>query len=168
MRRNHRDTEEWTSEPPPPMPVFLQFLSMVFFLAFSIVATVLAFEWFWPAGFALAVIIVLRGFGPLGWERRQTWARVRQMAPGLPERPSAGNASFSAYRTDMLDRLEQEQRDFDGFLTRLRDARDKTEFDAFLDDRAGRHALPPEGTAATLREPAERPDRTGFGAGQMA
>jgi hypothetical protein len=144
MRRTTTETEDWTSQPPPPMPVFLQFLSMVFFLAFSIVATVLAFEWFWPAGFALAVIIVLRGFGPLGWERKATWSRVRQMAPVMPERPSGQSATFAAYRTDMLDRLEQEQTAFDGFLTRLREARDKTEFDAFLDDRARRNALPPE------------------------
>ena len=36
----------------------------------------------------------------------------------------------------MMNRLEQEQTEFDGFLTRLRDAKDKSEFDRFLEDRA--------------------------------
>jgi hypothetical protein len=52
-------------------------------------------------------------------------------------RPS-GNATFDAYKTETLRRLEDEQRAFEEFLARLRDAKDKAEFDAFMDDRAGR------------------------------
>ena len=46
------------------------------------------------------------------------------------------NASFDAYRADMLRRLEQEQGEFDGFLDRLRAAKDQAEFDKFVDERA--------------------------------
>ena len=60
-------------------------------------------------------------------------------------RPS-GNAAFDAYKTDTLRRLEEEQRAFEEFLGRLREAKDKAEFDQFMDDRARRAAdrTPPE------------------------
>jgi hypothetical protein len=112
----------------------VQVLSVLTFGAFSIVAVVLAFASFWPAGVAVAVLIAWRG----GFLPHRSPAR--QPAPQAPEsgfRPS-GNASFDAYRARMIDQLETEQRGFESFLTRLREARDKTEFDAFLDDRARR------------------------------
>ena len=52
-------------------PVGVQILSMIFFIAFAIVSTALAFSWFWPAGFVLAVIFALRGFGPF---QGQSWS----------------------------------------------------------------------------------------------
>lgn len=52
-----------------------------------------------------------------------------------PHAPS-GNAAFDAYRAELLDRLEQEQVAFDGFLERLRTAKDKSEFDDFMEARA--------------------------------
>lgn len=50
-------------------------------------------------------------------------------------RPS-GNAAFDSYKASMLRRLEDEQTAFEAFLQRLREAKDKSEFDAFMDDRA--------------------------------
>ena len=50
-------------------------------------------------------------------------------------RPS-GNAAFDAYKMDTLRRLEDEQKSFEDFLQRLREARDKAEFDQFMDERA--------------------------------
>ena len=50
-------------------------------------------------------------------------------------RPS-GNAAFDTYKADTLRRLEDEQRAFEDFLTRLREAKDKAEFDQFMDERA--------------------------------
>ena len=47
-----------------------------------------------------------------------------------------GNSAFDAYRDETLRRLEQEQEDFEAFLQRLRDAKDKSEFDDFMDARA--------------------------------
>lgn len=49
---------------------------------------------------------------------------------------SSGNSAFDAYRADTIRRLEQEQEAFEAFLQRLREAKDKAEFDQFMDDRA--------------------------------
>ena len=49
---------------------------------------------------------------------------------------SSGNTAFDSYKSEMLKRLEDEQTAFEAFLQRLRDAKDKSEFDAFMDDRA--------------------------------
>lgn len=49
-----------------------------------------------------------------------------------------GNQSFDTYKADTLRRLEEEQGAFESFLQRLRDARDKQEFDSFMDDRAAK------------------------------
>ena len=54
-------------------------------------------------------------------------------------RPS-GNAAFDSYKTETLRRLEEEQRAFEEFLGRLREAKDKAEFDQFMEDRARRAA----------------------------
>ncbi len=51
-------------------------------------------------------------------------------------RKSSGNAAFDAYKTETLRRLEDEQDNFQAFLKRLRDAKDKAEFDQFMNDRA--------------------------------
>lgn len=49
-----------------------------------------------------------------------------------------GNAAFDAYKADTLRRLEEEQGSFESFLERLRAAKDKSEFDTFMDERATR------------------------------
>jgi hypothetical protein len=51
---------------------------------------------------------------------------------------TSGNSAFDAYKADTLRRLEEEQEAFEAFLQRLREAKDKSEFDQFLDDRAAR------------------------------
>ena len=47
-----------------------------------------------------------------------------------------GNAAFDAYKDATLRRLEEEQASFEEFLARLREAKDKAEFDQFMEDRA--------------------------------
>lgn len=47
-----------------------------------------------------------------------------------------GNRAFDAYKADTLARLEREQEEFEAFLARLREARDKAEFDQYMEDRA--------------------------------
>ena len=42
-----------------------------------------------------------------------------------------------------LRRLEEEQDNFHDFLKRLRDAKDKAEFDQFMEDRAGKPVAGP-------------------------
>ena len=51
---------------------------------------------------------------------------------------SSGNHAFDEYRSETLKRLEEEQREFREFLERLRFAKDKTEFDAFMAERRNR------------------------------
>ena len=127
-------------------PFALQVLGLIFYAGFAIVATVLAFVHFWPAGIVLALFIAWRGFGPPRSHAADAIDRaidaVMPGAAGAPHRPT-GNASFDAYRSDMLDRLEQEQKSFEDFLTRLRDAKDQREFDRFMDDRAARDSDSP-------------------------
>ena len=43
--------------------------------------------------------------------------------------PASGNRAFDEYRSDTLRRLEEEEKEFRQFLTRLRAAKDKAEFD---------------------------------------
>ena len=43
-----------------------------------------------------------------------------------------GNRAFDDYRMETLRRLEEEQTEFKDFLDRLRHAKDKEEFDAFM------------------------------------
>ena len=49
---------------------------------------------------------------------------------------ASGNETFDAYRDDAIRRLEDEQREFRAFLERLRLTRDRSEFDAFMAERA--------------------------------
>jgi hypothetical protein len=52
--------------------------------------------------------------------------------------PSSGNRAFDEYRAETLRRLEDEQREFRDFLARLRQAKDKAEFDQFMAERRNR------------------------------
>ena len=54
---------------------------------------------------------------------RRDWNRQRQMS---------GNQAFDEYRAETLRRLEEEQREFREFLSRLRVAKDRAEFDQFM------------------------------------
>ncbi len=66
-----------------------------------------------------------------------------------PEAPAhfgsgpSGNHAFDEYRTETLRRLEDEQREFIGFLERLRHAKDKAEFDQFMAERRQYPGAPP-------------------------
>lgn len=62
--------------------------------------------------------------------------------------PSSGNRAFDEYRQDTLRRLEEEQKDFRDFLERLRQAKDKAEFDQFMADRRRRANEPQPDTTS--------------------
>lgn len=51
---------------------------------------------------------------------------------------SSGNSAFDSYKAETLRRLEEDQKAFEEFLERLREARDKAEFDQFMEDQARR------------------------------
>jgi hypothetical protein len=53
---------------------------------------------------------------------------------------TTGNAAFDSYKAEALRRLEDEQQAFEAFLQRLRNSKDKSEFDAFMDERARTNA----------------------------
>ena len=98
-----------------------------------IAVMVLGFIFFWPVGLALLAYLIWskRMFNSSSCARRG--ARHVKMATR-----STGNAAFDAYKADTLARLEEEQTNFEAFLTRLREAKDKAEFDQFMDERANR------------------------------
>jgi hypothetical protein len=126
-----------------------------------IVLMVLGFVWWWPIGLiVLAVMISHRhmcghrrwaawqggehgpgdhGPGP-GWK---SWFGGDRPFGG-PSRggPSSGNHAFDEYRAETLHRLEEEQKEFTEFLERLRFAKDKAEFDQFMNDRRTRPSGP--------------------------
>jgi len=60
------------------------------------------------------------------------------------ERAPSGNRAFDEYRAETLRRLEEEQREFQEFLDRLRMAKDKAEFDQFFEQRRHRPEEGPE------------------------
>jgi hypothetical protein len=65
-----------------------------------------------------------------------------QLRDGVDRRTAntSGNRAFDDYRAETLRRLEDEQREFKEFLKRLRVARDRAEFDQFMNDRHNRPA----------------------------
>jgi hypothetical protein len=69
--------------------------------------------------------------------------RMRSRMEGRYAGPSSGNRAFYEYRTETLKRLEDEQTEFKDFLDRLRHAKDKAEFDQFMNDRRSRPPAPP-------------------------
>jgi hypothetical protein len=100
-----------------------------------IAAMVLGFIAFWPIGLALVLYMSFAGKWQLG---RGCSRRNRTYRTGMRAMRSSGNAAFDSYKADTLRRLEDEQQAFEEFLQRLREARDKAEFDQFMDDRSKR------------------------------
>ena len=126
-----------------------------------IVATVLAFIIWWPLGLSLLGFLI--GSGRMGCRGSRfraaepgwgsgagPWAAWRNFCGGDSDRaaPTSGNAAFDEYRAETLRRLEEEQKEFTAFLERLRVAKDKAEFDAFMAERRQRAQRPPEEPSA--------------------
>jgi hypothetical protein len=125
-------------------------------IGLAILAVVILGHWLlWPLVFvALAFMIGSRHMGCWSHNGTNRWEnkmqrmqdkmdRVRAKMDGLKgggdwwgkNPPSSGNRAFDDYRSETLKRLEDEQREFRDFLDRLRFAKDKTEFDAFMSER---------------------------------
>jgi hypothetical protein len=122
---------------------------------------ILGFIWWWPLG--LIILVALMASGRIGYWRRpliagngpvDDWDHVTRMdrmgekADRVPAKrvrgnwwgpPSISNRTFDDYRAETLRRLEDEQREFKEFLKRLRVARDRAEFDQFMNERNSRH-----------------------------
>ncbi len=96
-----------------------------------IAAMVLGFIFVWPVGLAILAYMI--------WSKRmfsKSCSRRHTARHGFAAMKSSGNSAFDAYKAETLRRLEEEQDAFEAFLQRLRDAKDKAEFDQFMDDRA--------------------------------
>jgi hypothetical protein len=124
-----------------------------------ITAMVLGFVFFWPIGLALVFYITFTN----RWSKSQMFAQNRGACAHRRSHwghmntaaRSTGNAAFDAYKADTLRRLQDEQEAFEAFLQRLRDAKDKTEFDSFMDDRAKTARSAPPVEAASGDRPGE-------------
>jgi hypothetical protein len=127
-----------------------------------IAAMVLGFIWWWPIGLVLLAVMISQRHMFCGHRRWAAWRGAEpgpgwkswfggERPPGAPSGggpssggPSSGNRAFDEYRAETLRRLEEEQKEFAEFLERLRFAKDKSEFDQFMNDRRNRPATPPE------------------------
>ena len=115
-----------------------------------IALVVVSFIVFWPIGLALLIYLKWSGrmfcsrhgryghwSGPDGreareefraWRRRHRWGR----------QDASGNVAFDEYREETLRKLDEEQREFRDFLDRLCAAKDRAEFDQFMNERRNR------------------------------
>lgn len=112
-----------------------------------IAATVLAFIFFWPAGIALlAYMIWSKRMFKGNCANRNSMSRYRGHSNAAFK--SSGNSAFDSYKAETLRRLEEEQGNFEAFLQRLRESKDKAEFDQFMDERVSkaREAGPTDGS----------------------
>jgi hypothetical protein len=139
-----------------------------------IALTIIGFIIWWPVGLALLAFTI--GSGRMAcWNHRSMarWQDKMDRMQGKMERmrermegggggggggggwwgtsPSSGNRAFDEYRTETLRRLEEEQREFKEFLHRLRQAKDKAEFDMFMAERRGSNGG--AGTGETMQQP---------------
>ena len=123
-----------------------------------IALVVLGFIVFWPVGLALLVYMIWSGrmfcgrHGRYGrWynpeERdaaRSEWRARREEWKAWKRRhrwggqSSSGNVAFDEYREETLRKLDEEQREFRDYLDKLRSAKDRAEFDQFMNERRNR------------------------------
>lgn len=117
-----------------------------------IAAMVLGFIFIWPVGLAILAYMIWskRMFSRSSCAERRArhFERHAHHWGGHSAMRPSGNAAFDAYKTDMLRRLEEEQTAFESFLQRLREAKDKSEFDNFMDERARAASAPAAATEA--------------------
>lgn len=124
-----------------------------------IAAMVLGFIFVWPVGLALLAYMIWgkHMFARSCGQRRTTDAHAGHHwgRHGYRTSQSTGNHAFDSYKVETLRRLEDEQQAFEAFLQRLRNSKDKTEFDAFMEDRA--RATPMEATDDPATDPTAPP-----------
>jgi len=94
-----------------------------------LIAMIVGFVFFWPVGLAFL-------FYMLGTNRMMGYScKNRRTHRSRGTMRTSGNSAFDAYREETLKRLEEESGAFNSFLQRLRDAKDKAEFDEFMSER---------------------------------
>ncbi len=122
-----------------------------------IAVTILGFIIWWPIGLAL-LFFTLGSRKMSCWSNGDRWQnkmermqyKMDRMRDRMERRgfgwgfgpPSSGNRAFDEYRAETLRRLEDEQQEFKEFLSRLRHAKDKEEFDQFMAQHRSRPTPP--------------------------
>ncbi len=101
-----------------------------------IAAMVLGFIVVWPLGLAILFYTI--------WSNRLFTKTRSCTARPVKVRHPSGNHAFDSYKAETLNRLQEEQTQFEEFMARLREAKDKAEFDQFMDDRAEAAKAPAE------------------------
>ena len=134
MTNEHHDPHTIQLSKPP---VVVQILAILGFTGFAIPVSIIAMDQFGLLGIALAAFLAWQWtrVAGIGGDARLE-AAVDILKPNVATKSApSGNSSFDAYRNELLNRLEKEQSSFEGFLSRLRDAKDKSEFDTFMVER---------------------------------
>lgn len=102
----------------------------------ELASMIVGFVVFWPIGLAI-----------LAWKKWTGAGLADRPDQGLPLALGAdtGNSAFEAFKRAELDRLEAErqklhqaQAEFGDYLERLKQARDREEFDRFMGERGSR------------------------------
>ena len=110
-------------------------------------------SWRWRPAELIALVVGFLAFPPLGLAVL-AWKYFKEKNGGVSPWPrrggfrgwemarSSGNSAFDAHRRATLERLEEERRKlveeeraFDAFLTELKQAKDREEFDRFMATR---------------------------------
>ncbi len=99
----------------------------------SILAVVAGFILWWPLG--LTVLAYVLWAGPIDTLADDGARKLRDAFGARSAPKGSGNAAFDAYKAETLKRLEAEQAEFADYLTRLREARDRDEFERFMSER---------------------------------
>lgn len=101
----------------------------------TVILMVVGFIVAWPLGLAVLAYI-------LWGDRMQTWFDEARYRWGTQRANASGNLAFDEYRERELKRLEEERRkldtmreEFDSFMHELRRAKDKEQFDRFMNER---------------------------------
>ena len=97
-----------------------------------IAAMILAFVACWPLGLALLAYLI---WSKRMFSRCHRHHHQHRRGFGRDFAQPTGNYAFDAYREETLKRLEDEHREFLDFLQKLREAKDKAEFDQFIEGR---------------------------------
>ncbi len=102
---------------------------------------VAGFMVFWPIGLVTLTFVMFSGRAR-AWKcaSRGRWYNTNMQggtAWGFGGMPSSGNKAFDEYRAETIRRLEDEQKEFLEYLEKLRQAKDKQEFDQFMAERRG-------------------------------
>lgn len=117
----------------------------------SIALMVLGFIVFWPLGLAVLAYILWGEYMGGSAEKAERWIhKQKEWARGCRHHrhdrhgfgQGSGNAAFDDYREEQLKRLDEERRrldedvrEFQDYMRNLHKARDREEFDRFINER---------------------------------